>query len=206
MKRISTIAVSAVLALGAAFALAQSGKIITLPAAQPTSSPEGKVEVAEVFMYRCGGCYSLEPHLEAWVEKKPDYVNFVRIPAPWDEIAVMHARAYYTAELLGKIDEMHSDFFTEFHEKRNYLETEEKLVEFFGRYGVSEKDFRDTFKSFAVETRMRRAAELIKLYGITATPGLIINGQYKPNMSAIPGYPELFEVVSEKAAELNGGS
>jgi thiol:disulfide interchange protein DsbA len=206
VKRISTIALSAALALGAAFALAQSGKIITLTTAQPTSSPAGVVEVAEVFMYRCGGCYSLEPHLEAWLEKKPDYVNFVRIPAPWDEVATIHARAFYTAELLGKLDEMHSDFFTEFHEKRNLLETEAKLVEFFGRYGVAEKDFRDVFKSFAVETKMRRAQELIKLYQITATPGVIINGQYKPNLSAVEGYPELFEIVDEKAASLHSGS
>jgi thiol:disulfide interchange protein DsbA len=205
VKRISTIVLSAAVALGAAVALAQSNKITTLPTAQPTSSPAGKVEVVEVFMYRCPGCYSLEPFLEAWAEKKPDYVNLVRIPAPWDEIAIIHARAFYTAELLGKLDEMHSDFFTEFHEKRNTLETEAKLVEFFGRYGVSEKDFKDVFKSFAVETKVRRAQELIKLYQIGGTPGIIINGQYKPNMNVIQDYPELFEVVNAKAAELNAG-
>lgn len=206
MKRISIFAFGAVLALAATFAAAQSNNIVALSTAQPTSSPEGTVELAEVFMYRCGGCYSLEPHLEAWLEKKPDYVNFVRIPAPWDDIATIHARAFYTAELLGKLDEMHSDFFTEFHEKGNLLETEAKLVEFFGRYDVSEKDFKDVFKSFAVETKVRRAAELIKLYQISATPGLILNGQYKPNLNTVPGYPELFEIIDEKAAALHAGS
>jgi thiol:disulfide interchange protein DsbA len=204
VKRIATIAATAALALGAALAAAQSGKFITLTTAQPTNSPEGTVEVAEVFMYRCGGCYSLEPHLDAWLEEKPDYVNFVRIPAPWDEVASIHARAFYTAEVLGKVDAMHSDFFTEFHEKRNLLDTEAKLVEFFGRYGVAEKDFKDVFKSFAVETKLRRAAELIKLYQIGSTPGLIINGQHKPNMSAIAGYPELFDIIDEKAAAEHG--
>lgn len=206
MKRISTIFLSTVLAFGAASALAQSNKIITLPAAQPTNSPEGMVEVAEVFMYRCPGCYALEPFLEAWVEKKPDYVNFVRIPAPWDPIATLHARAFYTAQLLGKLEEMHSDFFTEFHEKHNLLDTEEKLVEFFGRYGVAEKDFKDVFNSFAIEAKVRRGQELIKLYQIGATPGLIINGQYKPNLNVVKDYPELFEVVNEKVAELHAGS
>jgi thiol:disulfide interchange protein DsbA len=204
VKRTLTIAFTAALALGAALAAAQSGNFITLTTAQPTNSPEGKVEVAEVFMYRCGGCYSLEPHLEAWLEDKPDYVNFVRIPAPWDEVATIHARAFYTAELLGKIDEMHSDFFTEYHEKGNQLNTEAKLVEFFGRYGVAEKDFKAMFTSFGVDNKMRRAAELIKLYQIGSTPGLIIEGQHKPNMSAIAGYPELFELIDEKAAAEHG--
>lgn len=204
MKRTLTIASTAALALCAAFAAAQSDKLVTLATKQPTSSPADKVEVAEVFMYRCGGCYGLEPHIEAWLEDKPDYVNFVRIPAPWDEVATIHARAFYTAELLGKIDEMHSDFFTEFHEERNLLDTEAKLVEFFERYGVSEKDFMDVFGSFAVETKVRRAAELIKLYQIGSTPGLIVNGQYKPNLDTIADYPELLEVVSEKAAAEHG--
>jgi thiol:disulfide interchange protein DsbA len=206
VKRTLTIAFSAVFALMTALAFAQAAKFTQLAAKQPTSSPEGKVELAEVFMYGCPGCFGLEPHFAAWIEKKPDYVNVVRVPAPWNPAATLHARAYYTAEILGKLDEMHADFFTEIHEKRNMLDTEDKLAEFFGRYGVADKSFRDTFKSFAVETKVRRAAELIKLYEISATPGLIINGRHKPNLAAVDDYPQLFDNITEKVAELNAAN
>ena len=63
----------------------EAGKHYTvLSPAQPTSTDAGKVEVAEVFMFGCPGCYMMEPRIQAWLAKKPDYIEFVRIPAPWN--------------------------------------------------------------------------------------------------------------------------
>ena len=73
--------------------------------AQPTSVAPGKVEVAEVFWYGCGHCFALDPRIESWRNKgKPAYVEFVRVPAMWNDTTRMHARVFYTAELLGKLD------------------------------------------------------------------------------------------------------
>ena len=52
-----------------------------LRAAQPTSASEGRVEVAEVFQYGCGGCAQFEPHLERWAASNPEHIELVRIPA-----------------------------------------------------------------------------------------------------------------------------
>ncbi len=42
---------------------------------------ENGVEVAEVFWYGCPHCYNFKPLAEAWEERAPDYVNYVRLPA-----------------------------------------------------------------------------------------------------------------------------
>ena len=132
----------------------EAGKHYTvLSPAQPTSTDAGKVEVAEVFMFGCGGCFNFEPHIQRWLGKKADYVNFVRIPAPWNAAAVVHARAYYTAEALGKVEEIDGDFFNEIHTNRNMLETEAKLAALFAKHGVDEATFKNTFNSFAVNAK-----------------------------------------------------
>src|SRR5690606_17094017 len=108
---------------------------------QPTSSSPDQVEVAEVFWYGCPHCYAFEPQLARWAEQRPEYVSFVRIPALWNPVLRTHARAFYTAEALGKLDEMHTALFTEIHENGNPLDTREALGAFFARFGVEAAEF-----------------------------------------------------------------
>ena len=158
----------------------EAGKHYTvLSPAQPTSTDAGKVEVAEVFMFGCAGCFGFEPHIQRWLGRKADYINFVRIPAPWSAArASMHARAYYTAEALGKLEEIERRFFNEIHMKRNMLETEAKLAAFFAEHGVDEATFKSTFNSFAVNAKLKRAEELVQRYRVQSTPTVIVNGKY----------------------------
>ena len=129
-------------------------------------------------MFGCGGCFSFEPHIQRWLGQKADYVNFVRIPAPWNAAAILHARAYYTAEALGKTEEIDGDFFNEIHTNRNMLETEAKLAAFFAKHGVDEATFKSTFNSFAVNAKLKRAEDLVKRYRVQSTPTVIVNGKY----------------------------
>jgi thiol:disulfide interchange protein DsbA len=167
-----------------------------LTAAQPTGSEPGKVEVLEVFWYGCPHCYSLEPHIEAWLaDGIPPEAEFRRLPAALNPSWQILARAYYTAEALGVLDQAHKDFFREFHVNRNPLNTPAALAEFFGRYGVSEADFTDAFNSFAVQTKLRRSDALVRRYRITGVPAIVINGKYVTGASEAGGVAELFEVV-----------
>jgi thiol:disulfide interchange protein DsbA len=179
----------------------QAGKHYqVLTPAQPTSTEAPQVEVAEIFMYGCPGCFGFEPHVQKWLAEKADYINFIRIPAPWNPVAQMHARAYYTAEALGKVEEMHSAFFQEFHVNRNQLETEEKLADFFGKYGVDEATFKSTFNSFAVHTKVQRADELIRRYRVPATPGVVVNGKFNTSGQMAGSYETWFAIIDELAA------
>jgi thiol:disulfide interchange protein DsbA len=132
-------------------------------------------------------------------------VNFVRIPAVWNPLLQLHARAFYTAEALGKGAEMHSDFFSEIHERGNMLDSEAKLQEFFGRFGVQAETFKSTFDSFVVQARLQRADELNRRYRIGSVPTIIVNGKYTTDGPQVGSYEELLELVDELVAAERAG-
>ena len=208
-----TTALRALAIVGAAFGATQvnaqqaatppfeAGKHYTaISPAQPTSTDPGKVEVAEIFMFGCPGCFGFEPHIQRWLGSKADYINFVRIPAPWNPAAVLHARAYYTAEALGKTEEIDSPFFTEIHVNRNMLDTEAKLAAFFAKHGVDEATFKSTFNSFAVNAKLKRAEELIRRYRVQSTPTVVVNGKYLTSGQMAGSYEGWFAIIDDLAA------
>jgi thiol:disulfide interchange protein DsbA len=172
---------------------------------QPTSSNPDQVEVAEVFWYGCPHCFAFDPLLERWRAAQPEYVNFIRVPAVWNPLLQLHARAFYTAEALGKGAEMHSDFFSEIHERGNMLDSEGKLQEFFGRFGVPPETFKSTFDSFVVQARLQRADELNRRYRIGSVPTIIVNGKYTTDGPQVGSYEELLELVDELVAAERAG-
>ena len=146
--------------------------------AQPTNVAPGKVEVVEVFWYGCAHCFQLDPAIESWKNKnKQPFVEFVRVPAMWNDTLRMHARLYYTAEALGKLDELHSTIFREIHVNNDPLSTVEQMTGFFKKHGVSPEEFQKTFASFAVESKLQRADFLNRRFGIDSVPQVAVNDQ-----------------------------
>lgn len=174
--------------------------------AQPTNVAPGKVEVVEVFWYGCGHCFALDPAVEAWRAKgKPSYVEFVRVPAMWNEGTRMHARVFYTAELLGKLDELHSLIFREVNVNGDPLNTVDKIAAFFQQHGVSKDEFTKAFSSFSVESKLQRADFLNKRYRIQSVPTVVVNGKYTTDVGTAGGEPQLFSLIDELAAHEHGG-
>lgn len=176
------------------------GKQYTLlKPAQPTNVDAGKVEVVEVFWYACGHCYLIEPSVEAWIKKgKPANVEVIRLPATWNNTLKLHARAFYTVEVLGR-PELHGELFREMNVRGNRLDTKAKLEEFFTSRGVSKEDFEKTYDGFAVTTGVNRAEQLNKNYRITSTPTFIVNGKYKTDVGKAGSEEKLFEVINALA-------
>jgi len=171
-----------------------------LKPAVPTSVAPGKVEVVEVFWYACGHCYVLEPKLAAWDKKgRPAYVQLVRMPATWNDLLKLHARLFYTIEVLGK-PELHDEVFREINVRGNRLDTPEKIEAFFTSRGVSKADFQKAFSGFAVESKLARATDLNKRYRITSTPTFIVNGKYVTDAGMAGGEEQLFQAISALAA------
>ena len=185
----------------AAVTLKEGGNYKLIQPAVPPSSPPGKVEVVEVFWYACGHCYLLEPKLETWARSgKAPYVDFVRQPATWNEVLKTHARVFYTAELLGKLPQLHAEIFREINLKGNRLDKPESIEAFFVSHGVPKADFQKAFSSFAVESKLRRADDLNRRYRITGTPAVIVNGKYMTDVGMAGSEENLFEVVNALAA------
>ncbi|MFV2057519.1 MAG: thiol:disulfide interchange protein DsbA/DsbL [Thiohalomonadales bacterium] len=164
--------------------------------AQPVSTDGKKVEVVEMFWYGCPHCNKLEPYVDRWVKKMPKNVVFVRTPAIFRPDWELHARAYYTAEILGVVDKTHKAMFDAIHGKRQKMNTEKAIMDLYSKYGVSNDDFKRVFKSFAVEAKVRRAKDMSRRYGIKGVPALIVNGKYRTGAQQAGGNNKIFKVVN----------
>lgn len=176
----------------------QAGKHYTLiNPAQPTSSGPDQVEVAEFFMYTCPHCYSFEPYVQSYLESKPADVNFIRVPVIFNQVAELHARAFFTAEAMGVLEKTHGPMFKEIHINRNMLASEDALVSFFVSQGIDEAEFRKVFNSFIVDTKMRQAATMARRFQISSVPNVVVNGRYTSGGSMTGSYEVLLEVIDE---------
>ena len=138
-----------------------------------------RIEVLDVFAYSCPHCYRFLPILGAYELIRPEYVAVRRMPVIFRESFVPHARAWYTAELLGVTDRTHQALFQEIHEHRNPSDHKEALAAFFERQGVDRTTFEQTYDSFAVESLVRKSILMQRRYGIDGTPSVIVNGKYR---------------------------
>ena len=148
-----------------------------LKVAQPVEA-KGKIEVVEFFWYRCPHCYNLEPFLEPWVKKLPADVQFRRIPAVLSDNWAVDAGMYYTFEALGVLDKVHRPFFDAIHRDRLDIRSEPAMTEWLKKHGIDRKKFDETYKSFGVQAKVKRAAQLSGTYQIEGVPMLAVQGKY----------------------------
>ena len=163
---------------------------------RPTTSKD-KVEVVELFWYGCPHCFKLEPYVERWLKRKPENVKFVRMPGMFRPSWEIHGRAYYTAEVLGVVDKVHKPMFEAIHEQKRSMSDEASIMALFKEHGVSEKDFKRVFRSFMVETKLRRAKDMGQRYGVRGVPALIVNGKYRTSAQEAGGNAKIFKVVNK---------
>ena len=139
----------------------------------------GKIEIVEFFSYLCPHCYRFEPALKLWVNKLPKDAQFRRIPAMFGEEYAQAARAYHALEAIGELERLHAALFEAVHSAtRLRAENEAALTEWLGKQGVDTKKFAAAYRSFSVEGKLKRAAQLTQAYKIEGVPSMTINGKY----------------------------
>ena len=183
------------------------GRYEVLQPPQQTETGD-RIEVVDVFWYGCPHCYTFLPMMEAYDLVKPEYVEIRRLPAIFRESWTAHARAFYTAKLLGVVDSTHRPLFEEIHEQRNPTDHKEALAAFFERQGVDRGSFEQTWDSFAVESLVRKSILMQQRYGITGTPSVVVNGKYRVTGRLAGSYDNVIPVVMalvEKEREARQG-
>jgi len=68
--------------------------------------------------------------------------------------------------------------------------------EFLAQYGVTEADFDKYDDSFGVRRQLKQADELVRKWGITGVPAVVVNGKYMVNAGSAGGMEKVFEVVN----------
>ena len=139
---------------------------------------KGKIEVREFFWYGCGHCFTLEPHMQAWLRKLPKDVNFVRTPAAMNSVWEQNARGYYVAEALQIRRKIHLPLFHAIHDKGQQIFDQKSQAQFFVKYGVPEAKFNSLYNSFPITAKVSKANQLAKQYQLTGVPAVVVNGKY----------------------------
>jgi thiol:disulfide interchange protein DsbA len=179
---------------------------VRLVPTQPTVGGADKIEVAEFFYYQCPHCFTFDPIIKGWAEKKPANVRFVQIPVMWNQLLVLHGRMYYTNEVLARNGVLkdaaafNAAVYQEIHRRNNRLMSEAAIQKLFERFGVSADDFNATWNSFEVDQKMRVANDLARRYSIKSTPTIVVNGKYRTGGAEAGSYPRLLELINELVA------
>lgn len=149
-----------------------------------THAHEGKIEVIEFFWIGCPHCRAIEPTIIEWHKKLPADVLFRKVHVNFR--VPTHQRLYYTLESMKQADDdTIIDVFTEIHDRRNRMRTDESVFAWVERRGLDRDYFARMYQSFGVQTRMRRASQQVKDYGVNSVPFLAVNGKYvtSPSMA-----------------------
>ena len=169
--------------------------VIDIPVATAAQDADS-VEVVEVFSYMCIHCYTFDPLLSDWHEAQSEQVNFQRLPAVFSPAWQLLAQAYYTAESLGVVEEMHEPLFKAVHVDRLDLRDEDLMAGLFQRHaGIETDTFKKVFKAFSVRSRVMQSRAKSSGYGITGVPTMIVNGKYRIDGQSAGGNSEMLKVV-----------
>lgn len=161
-----------------------------------------RIQVVEFFWYACPHCYQLEPHLEAWLERRPDNVEFDRVPAMFSRAdVVLHAKTYYALRLMGLDQELNPVIFSAIHDKGQQLKTQPEMEQLLQQHGVDLAAFRKAMKSFAVQTQARRAAVLAERFDVRGVPAMVVDGKYRTSGLESGLTMEVTDYLIERAAQ-----
>ncbi|MBJ7314207.1 thiol:disulfide interchange protein DsbA/DsbL [Rugamonas sp. CCM 8940] len=182
---LSTLAFVATAAAAAPAAPKAGVEYQVLPAPQPTEAGK-KIEITEFFAYYCPHCHAFEPALAAWLKKHGDNVVFKRVHISRDDSVLPQQKLFYTLEAMGLLSEqMHNKIFDEMHVAHNRLNRDEQIFDFVAKQGVDKQKFVDTYRSFGVAGRVRKASAMMDAYKVDSWPMLAIDGRFitSPSMA-----------------------
>ena len=164
-----------------------------------------KIEVVEFFSYACPHCNDLNPIVKKWAAKLPADVAFKRIPVSFNSpFYQLMAKLFYTLESLGEIEKLDAAAFDAIHVKGLKLIDEKSVQEWAVSQGVDAKKFSDAFKSFSVDSNVKRADQLSRAAKIPGVPALVVDGRYLVVGKNVKNHDELLALTEKVIDKVRG--
>jgi thiol:disulfide interchange protein DsbA len=194
--------------------MASGSKAKTTSRSNPRSRPASpdKIVVTEAFSYACPACNAFHTTADQLAQGLPSNAAMTYLPVAFrpDENFPLFQRAYFAAKALGVADktsdamfdavwksgELASDDLTTGRPKpQSAWPTIDDVAKFYAKYGVDPKEFVAVANSFSINTQMKRADDMVKAYGVDATPTIIVNGKYRFTPGDAGGYSQSIELT-----------
>jgi thiol:disulfide interchange protein DsbA len=164
--------------------------------AQPTWG-QGKIEVAEVFSYRCIHCAEFQPLVNNWKKTMPADVRWEYVPASFGGTWDTFARAFFAAQILGIQPKTHDNVFKGvFVEQAAGTGSVEDIATMYAKWGVDREKMLATMNSFGVTAKLSRAHQFAVRTGVDGTPTIIVNGKYRVSVSPQHGFEDMLATTS----------
>lgn len=157
----------------------RSGKdYMTLDRPISAEVSNGQIEVLEFFWYSCPSCNQFEPTFEQWAKKVAKDVLVRRVPVAFRADFVPQQHLYYTLEAMGLVEKMHPRVFVAIHGEKQLLNSDASVLAWAEKQGIDKVKFAQTYKSFGVATKAKRAVQLQNQFNIEGVPSLGVAGRY----------------------------
>jgi protein dithiol oxidoreductase (disulfide-forming) len=193
----------------------------TIEPAQPTGIPD-KIVVIEAFSYACPACFQFHSTADQLAQSLPAGAVMTYLPVSFrpDENFPLFQRAYYAAKAMGVADKTYDAMFdaiwksgelasddlaTGRPKPQSAWPTIEDVAKFYAKYGIDPKQFVAVANSFSINTQMKRADDMVKAYGVEATPTIIVNGKYRFTPGDAGGYAQSIELTKWLVAKEAAG-
>ena len=184
---------------------AKGTNYVELSPPQPTET-SGKIEVIEFFWYECPHCYALEPLLPAWIKKLPKDVVFKRVPATFNDQWRVSARVFYALEAIGEEGRIHAALFDAIHKDKLRITSESVHLEWLAKNGVDIEKFKAAYRSFGVDSKLKRSDQLMQSYRLDGVPTFAVQGRYVASATLNNDRQQLLSVVDYLIAEARRGA
>jgi protein dithiol oxidoreductase (disulfide-forming) len=193
----------------------------TIEPAQPTGIPD-KIVVTEAFSYACPACFQFHTTADQLAQSLPAgaVMNYLPVSFRPDENFPLFQRAYYAAKAMGVADKTYDAMFdaiwksgelasddlaTGRPKPQSAWPTIDDVAKFYAKYGIDPKQFVAVANSFSINTQMKRADDMVKAYGVDATPTIIVNGKYRFTPGDAGGYAQSIELAKWLVAKEAAG-
>ena len=187
-------------------ALFKSGKDFqTLDRPVATETNGGKVEVIEFFWYSCPHCYAFESNFAQWVKNAPKDVVVRRIPVSFRDDFAPQQRLFFTIEAMNLMDSLHPKVFSAIHMEKLLLNTDASVLAWAEKQGVDKAKFNETYKSFGVATKLKRAVQLQNDFKVEGVPSLGVAGRYYIDGTLAGSMDRALKVAESLIAQVRQG-
>jgi protein-disulfide isomerase len=159
----------------------------TDPSRGPADAPVTLVEFSD---FQCPYCGRVQPELGQLTERYGDNLRhvFKQLPLPMHSQARLAAEASLCANDQGKFWPLHDWMFSH----RTTLERD-AIVAAAGEVGVTEVRFAACLDQGTFAEKVEEDMELARRYGITGTPGFMINGRFLGGAQPIQAFVDLID-------------
>jgi len=183
-------------------ALFKSGKdYLPLERPAPTEAGTGKIELIEFFWYSCPHCNTFEPTFAQWIKTAPKDVVVRRVPVAFRDDFAPQQRLFFALEAMNLVESLHAKVFAAIHVEKQALNTEAAITDWVAKQGVDKAKFMETYKSFGVASKLKRAVQLQNDYKVEGVPSFGVAGRYYTDGTIAGSMERALKVVESLIAQ-----